>query len=86
MVGDVIKYLVKEDVYFDTAYVLKYLTKKDFMNVLENHGEDKILFASDFPWSDFDDDVKIIKSYGLSSQAEDKIFYKNAKRLLCLND
>ncbi len=86
MVNDVVKCLVGKDVYFDTAYVLKYLTKQEFLSVLEKHGEDKILFASDFPWSDFDSDVEIVKSYRLRSDTEDKIFYKNAKRLLCLND
>ena len=86
MTGDVLEYLAGKNVYFDTAFVLKDLKKDEFLSVLKKHGEDRILFASDFPWSDFDSDVDIIKSFGLDSQVEDKILYKNASRLLCLND
>ena len=86
MVGDVIKYLAGQKVYFDTALISNFIKKEEFISVLDKHGEDRILFASDFPWGDFSSDVEIIKSYGLSVQTEDKIFYKNAERLLCLND
>ena len=86
MVGDVIEYLAGQKVYFDTALISKFLKKEEFLAVLDKHGEDRILFASDFPWGDFSSDVEIITSYGLSAQTQDKIFYKNAVRLLCLND
>ena len=84
MVGDVLKYLAGEKVYFDTAYVLKLLKKEDFLSVLDKHGDDRILFASDFPWSSMDGDVEILKYFVEDKDTQDKILYKNALSLLGL--
>lgn len=78
----VIEVLAGADVYFDTSFVLKHTQKEDFLTILEKHGEDKILFASDSPWSDIKQDREIIESYALGKETEDKIFYKNAQKLL----
>ncbi len=70
------------DVYFDTAYVLRFTEREMLLKIIEKHGADKILFATDSPWSSIEGDVKRIKSLGLDKQTEEKIFYKNAKALL----
>ncbi len=82
MYGDVLKYLVGQDVYFDTAYVLKSVEKSVFLKILEKHGEDKILFASDCPWQDILESKERLLSFGLSKETQEKIFYKNALKLL----
>ena len=82
MSDDVCNILCGEDVYFDTAYVLRFLSKETIMRIIDRHGEDKILFASDSPWSSIKGDVEIIKSLGLNRATEDKIFFKNAEKLL----
>ena len=79
---EVIDRLCGEDVYFDTAFVLKHTPRETFTRMLRKHGEDKILFATDSPWSDIQEDVNIIKSYGLTKTLEDKIFRENARLLL----
>jgi len=79
---DVLDLLCGLDVYFDTAFTLHEINEQLFKNILDKHGEDKILFATDCPWRDMGDDVKIIKSFGLKDETLDKIFYKNAKKLL----
>ena len=84
MADEAIDRLCGLDVYFDTAYVLRFTSKECFEKIVKKHGEDKILFATDSPWSDIKNDVNIIKSYGLGSKTENKIFYENAKKLLCL--
>ena len=84
MVGDVLKYLAGEKVYFDTAYVLSRIKKEDFLSVLDKHGDDRILFASDSPWSSMDGDVEILKSFVEDKDTQDKILYKNALSLLGL--
>ena len=43
---------------------------------------DRILFASDSPWSSIKNDVDIIKSFSLDSSTENKIFFENAAKLL----
>jgi len=82
MFEDVYDMLCGEDVYFDTAYVLRFLGEDTFKKILEKHGENKILFASDSPWSSIENDVRILRSFGLDKQAEEKIFAKNARKLL----
>ncbi len=82
--GEVTEKLCGKDIYFDTAYVLRHIDKSTFMRILDKHGEDKILFATDSPWSDIAEDADIIRSYGLSAVAEQKILGDNAKKLLNL--
>ena len=77
-----IELLAGRNVYFDTAYALRYTERSDFMKILELHGEDRILFATDSPWSSMTVDLGIIRSYGLSEETESKILYKNAAALL----
>lgn len=74
--------LCGEDVYFDTAYILRFIGEENFKKILKKHGEDRVLFASDSPWSDIEGDVKIIKSFSLDKSTEEKIFSQNARKLL----
>ena len=82
MSDDVIDILAGEDVYFDTAYVLRFTPAEDFERIVKKHGEDRILFASDSPWSSIKNDADILRSFALGKEAEEKIFYKNAEKLL----
>jgi predicted TIM-barrel fold metal-dependent hydrolase len=84
MFEQVLDVLCGEDVYFDTAYVLRFIGKDTFCRMLERHGEDRILFASDSPWSDVRGDIEILKSFSLGKKTEEKIFCENAKALLGL--
>ena len=70
------------DVYFDTAYVLRFMKEQTVKTWIERHGEDKILFATDSPWSIVKGDVEILKSFSLEKNTEEKLFSLNAKRLL----
>ena len=49
---------------------------------MNKHGSDKILFASDSPWSNAKNEIKRIKNLNISTEDKDNILYKNAKRLL----
>lgn len=82
MSAEVLELLCGKDIYFDTAYVLRFIGKERFCEILERHGADRILFASDSPWSSIKGDVDIIKSFSLDKQTEDKIFFENARKLL----
>ena len=80
--GEVLDRLCGEDVYFDTAYVLRFVNQELFQAIIQKHGSDKILFGSDSPWSHIRNDVEILKSFGLKQETERKIFCENAKKLL----
>ena len=81
---EVLEKLCKTNVYFDTAVTLSKIDKDLFVDILNSHGEDRVLFATDSPWSDAEKDLKTLKSFGLSEQTLDKILYNNAVKLLGL--
>ena len=82
--SEVLDNLAGERVYFDTSYVLPFLSEKMIYNIIEKQGEDRILFATDSPWQNQKEMIKILKGYNFGKEAEDKIFYKNASHLLNL--
>lgn len=79
---DVYKYLAGEDIYLDTSMGFDYFTDETFIKIMNKHGSDKILFASDSPWSNAKNEIKRIKNLNISTEDKDNILYKNAKRLL----
>lgn len=74
--------LAGKDVYFDTAFTFGSIDKELFLKILEKHGEDKVLFATDCPWHDINADKLALLSFGLSRETLEKIAYKNACKLL----
>jgi predicted TIM-barrel fold metal-dependent hydrolase len=84
MSEEVYEKLCGEDVYFDTAFVLRFTDRETFTKIVKKHGDDKILFGSDSPWSGIDRDIDIIHSFDLTKNTEDKIFFENSKKLLGL--
>lgn len=84
MPGEVLEKLVGAPVYMDTAAVLRLYPEK-CREIIIRHGADKILFATDSPWDSQKDYIDFIKSFDLGKEAEDKIFYKNAERILGLS-
>ena len=84
MPEEVLAKIAGEDVYIDTAYVLAMTPKETLLKLVERHGEERILFATDSPWSGQKEDVERIKALGLPSSAEERIFSSNAIKLLGL--
>ena len=82
MFDEVLDALADREVYFDTANVLPKISEETFMRTLSRIGEDRILFATDSPWSGIKESIEIIKSFSLRKEAEEKIFAKNAMALL----
>ena len=74
MFDEVFEKLCDADVYFDTAYILRFISEDLFKKILKKHGEDKILFATDTPWSDIKTDVDILRSFALDKNIENKIW------------
>lgn len=72
------------NVYFDTAFVAKDIDRELFAAIVKKHGIDRILFASDLPWSDPKDEIALVEGLDVSDGDKDKIFFKNAVELLKL--
>ena len=79
---EVEEYLVGEQVYLDTAFCFDYMKPEQFLKLCEKHGTDKILFATDSPWSDASRDIAVINSLPLSDAEKEAIFFGNARKLL----
>ena len=82
--AEVLDKLCGQNVYFDTAMTVNDIDSNLFKDIIYKHGADKILFATDCPWQDIEDNYKVVKGYNLPKEIEDKIFYKNALKLLNL--
>lgn len=74
--------LAGEDVYLDTAYVLRDVKPSLLDRFISRHGEDRILFATDSPWRNIGAEVEYLRSLGLGREVEEKLFSLNAKKLL----
>lgn len=79
-----IEYLVGKNLYFDTSSTLHELAPEKFMYIVRQHGVDKILFGTDYPLSDYELEYKRFQTLSLTDEEKEKIFYKNAYRLLGL--
>lgn len=84
---DVERYLLdKDEIYIDTSYSIGHscMDTEQLKRIYTTINPQHVLFGTDSPWSDQSESIKEIKQLGLPKDLEDKIFYKNAQRLLNL--
>jgi len=79
---DVEKYLVGTDIYMDTSMGFEFFTEDQFLRIVKKHGTDKILFASDSPWSNAETEIGHLMGMPLSDAEKAAILSGNAKRIL----
>ena len=79
---EVYDYLAGEDVYLDTAFTFDFIEEEMFLKILEKHDPDKILFATDSPWSHAAKNIEALKKLPIDENIRQNIFSGNAKRLL----
>ncbi|MBQ9514130.1 MAG: amidohydrolase family protein [Clostridia bacterium] len=82
----VLNTLAGKNVFFDTSFTFNQIDKETFIKIMEKHGADKILFATDCPWQDIKDNLETFNSYGINKESADKILYKNAMKLLGIGE
>ena len=78
--------LVGEDVYFDTAVAFGFCPEEQMLRIIRNHGADRILFATDSPWSGQRQSLKALNGLGVTKEEKEKICYKNAYHLLGIKE
>ncbi len=95
---DVERDLAGAPVYFDTAFSIGKITPlpgydktpylennmsiEDFSRLAQKHGCDKIFFATDSPWQEQKDVIRLIEKSSLNSAEKEMIYAKNAAHLI----
>jgi len=78
------KYLVGQDVYFDTSSCLEWMEREQAVRMIRKHGTDRCLFGTDFPMHNPTACIENVLALGLSIKDNQKIFWENAHKLLRL--
>lgn len=81
---DVERFLVGEDLFFDTSYSLGFISNEQAKRIIANHDYKKILFATDSPWTDQSEEIEKIRGLGLDIEVEKALLGTNAMTLLGL--
>ena len=82
MPGESAKYLAgKPNVYFDTAFASHFLDAAQFTELVRLHGADKVLFATDCPWSTAPAEQALLEASGLTESEKEQIAWRNSADL-----
>ena len=76
------KYLIGKDIWMDISSVMPLLSVEEVRKMVLAHGVDRVLFASDYPATRHDQAVQNVLKLGLPPEDNEKIFYRNAEKLL----
>ncbi len=80
---DTLSLLCGQDVYLDTSLMTHRPQKSALLHkILASHAPERLLFATDTPWTNAKAEVQALKNAPLSQDVKDKIFHKNAEALL----
>lgn len=79
---EVIKELCGKDIWFDLSFGYGTMPKSLAQEILDKHTPDRLLFASDMPWHRPAWEKRLVESLDISQSDKDKIYFKNAAKLL----
>ena len=82
MWDEVANKLVGTPIYFDTAFLADFIEPSLARDIINAHGEDRVLFGSDAPWEDPARTLEFLRSLNLSADRLKKICGENAAGLL----
>ena len=83
---EVEKHLISKQIYLELSFSLELLDRNKAEKMLLNHPADYLLFGTDSPWTDSKNALDILNSLNINKEIKDKILYKNAYRLLSIED
>jgi len=76
------KILAGSPAWFDISFTLPYIPRVDFLRIARKHGTDRLLFGTDYPWSDPADDLRLFHQLDFSPEEKESILHANAEKLL----
>ena len=78
------EHLLGRDLYFGTSYVFGHLDSSRAARIIRSHGIDRVLFGSDFPFSQQQKDIQAILELDINQGEKERILGRNAALLLGL--
>lgn len=79
---EVLDLLCGENIWFDLSFGYCTIPKIAAQRIIDKHGADKLLFASDMPWHRPSWEMRLLHSLDISATDMEKICCKNARKLL----
>lgn len=79
---EALEYLCGQDVYLDTSFSCGRIPLNLAAKMIDAHDENKVLFGTDGPWTRVEEEKEFVSLLPLKEETIQKIFYKNAQRLL----
>lgn len=86
MADEVIAHLCGKNCLFDTAFTLMHEDTQKLVRIIKAHGADKILFATDSPWSSQRESIDRINALPLDEREKRMILGENAARLFKISE
>lgn len=83
---EVVKHLCGKDVWFDLSFGYGNMPKSFAQEIMDKHTPDRMIFGSDMPWHRPSWEMRLIESLDISEADKEKIYYKNAVKLLGINE
>lgn len=75
-----------KNVYTETSMTLSEVSDDAFVKLISHFDEDKVLFGTDSPWTDQKEMLERTLNLKISDQRKEKMLYKNAAKLLGMED
>ncbi len=69
------------NLYVDCSSTMGFVDKETTLKALKNYGADRVLFGTDYPMWDPDEELRKFLDLGLSEEENRKILSENAKKL-----
>jgi len=79
------KHLIGKNLYLDTAFCVKYLSREYFEVLVKAHGSERILWGTDMPWGNPQKHLDYILKADLNSEETNNILGQNAVDLLAID-
>lgn len=73
------------NLWLDTAMAGGNVPEEQYLRIIRNHGADRILLASDCPWSTTPKEIRALEKLGLTQEEKERIYGENAAELLGLS-
>ena len=78
----VVEHLCGMDIWFDTSFGYGNMPKSFAQEIMDKHTPDIFVFGSDMPWHRPSWETQLIESLDISDSDKEKIYYRNAQKLL----